>query len=339
MRDRHLATRCRACHAPMAPQQDTCSRCRTQWATEDRPRTPLHAIPGGAPTDPVGRPRAVNEARPGHGPLGRRRRPRPLRDRGPPARGQRRQPGGLNRRVHCPPGGGTVRRHRLARVRAAVERVIALAAPVHWRCPCLCVGGGGLRLRRVRRSSTSDVALGAQRGCRGRPLAAHHAGQAARASEPARRQRRRLLSRRDGWSGASGEADRRTGRPLTPHTPMAIASVTKTFIAALVVKLAEDGRLRSGFRSRPVAAFASMPTARCRAPAPRRRAAFRESGSLDPRSCPSSEARAGRRRRARPHRAQWRCPEQRRSAGERPPACRECLAPSDAAIRLRRARR
>src|SRR3954452_24690854 len=51
-------------HAPMAHQEDTCWRCGTQWATEDRPRTPLHVIPGGAPTDAVGRARAVNEARP-----------------------------------------------------------------------------------------------------------------------------------------------------------------------------------------------------------------------------------------------------------------------------------
>ena len=45
------------------------------------------------------------------------------------------------------------------------------------------------------------------------------------------------------WSGASGEADRRTGRPLHSQTPMAIASVTKTFIAALILKLAEAGPL------------------------------------------------------------------------------------------------
>jgi hypothetical protein len=47
----------------MARQEDTCGRCGTQWATEDRPRTPLHVIPGGAPTDAVGKARAVNEAR------------------------------------------------------------------------------------------------------------------------------------------------------------------------------------------------------------------------------------------------------------------------------------
>ena len=63
MRDRHLSRLCRACHAPMARQEDTCWRCGTQWATEDRPRTPLHVIPGGAPTDAVAKARAVNEER------------------------------------------------------------------------------------------------------------------------------------------------------------------------------------------------------------------------------------------------------------------------------------
>ena len=63
MRDRHLSRLCRACHAPMARQEDTCWRCGTQWATEDRPRTPLHVLPGGAPTDAAGKARAVNEAR------------------------------------------------------------------------------------------------------------------------------------------------------------------------------------------------------------------------------------------------------------------------------------
>ncbi|MEA2180742.1 MAG: hypothetical protein QOG77_4039 [Solirubrobacteraceae bacterium] len=63
MRDRHLPRLCRPCHAPMARQEDTCWRCGTQWATEDRPRTPLHVIPGGAPTDAVGKARGVDEAR------------------------------------------------------------------------------------------------------------------------------------------------------------------------------------------------------------------------------------------------------------------------------------
>jgi hypothetical protein len=63
MRERHLPRLCRACRGPMARQEDTCWRCGTQWATEDRPRTPLHVIPGGAPTDAVGKARAVKESR------------------------------------------------------------------------------------------------------------------------------------------------------------------------------------------------------------------------------------------------------------------------------------
>lgn len=46
-----------------------------------------------------------------------------------------------------------------------------------------------------------------------------------------------------GWSGASGLApDGRT--PLTGASPFAIASVTKTFTAAIVLQLVEEGRLR-----------------------------------------------------------------------------------------------
>ena len=42
---------------------------------------------------------------------------------------------------------------------------------------------------------------------------------------------------------ASGYADVATKRPLTVDTPFRIASVTKTFVAATVLKLAEQGRL------------------------------------------------------------------------------------------------
>lgn len=42
---------------------------------------------------------------------------------------------------------------------------------------------------------------------------------------------------------AGGTADRATGRPLTPETPFRIASVTKTFVAATALRLAEEGRL------------------------------------------------------------------------------------------------
>jgi len=46
-----------------------------------------------------------------------------------------------------------------------------------------------------------------------------------------------------GWSGASGLApDRLT--PLTGASPFAIASVTKTFTAAIVLQLVEEGRVR-----------------------------------------------------------------------------------------------
>ncbi|HEX7171448.1 MAG TPA: serine hydrolase domain-containing protein [Candidatus Limnocylindria bacterium] len=51
---------------------------------------------------------------------------------------------------------------------------------------------------------------------------------------------------RDGellWAGSSGRA--RDGRtPLTPRTPLVIGSVTKTFVAAAVLQLVEEGRLR-----------------------------------------------------------------------------------------------
>jgi D-alanyl-D-alanine carboxypeptidase len=46
------------------------------------------------------------------------------------------------------------------------------------------------------------------------------------------------------WSGGSGLADRATGTRATADTPFAIASLTKTFVGALAVRLAADGRLR-----------------------------------------------------------------------------------------------
>lgn len=51
---------------------------------------------------------------------------------------------------------------------------------------------------------------------------------------------------RDGellWTGSSGRA-RDGSTPLTPGTPMVIGSVTKTFVAAAILQLAEEGRLR-----------------------------------------------------------------------------------------------
>src|SRR5215210_4814190 len=46
------------------------------------------------------------------------------------------------------------------------------------------------------------------------------------------------------WSGGSGVANRATNAPVTGRMPFPIASITKTFVAALTVKLAEQGRLR-----------------------------------------------------------------------------------------------
>ena len=46
------------------------------------------------------------------------------------------------------------------------------------------------------------------------------------------------------WAGASGIADPSTGDPVTRRTLFAIGSLTKTFIAALVLKLSEDGLVR-----------------------------------------------------------------------------------------------
>jgi D-alanyl-D-alanine carboxypeptidase len=46
------------------------------------------------------------------------------------------------------------------------------------------------------------------------------------------------------WSGGSGVADRRTGRRVTARTTFAIASITKAFMGALTLKLAQEGRVR-----------------------------------------------------------------------------------------------
>ncbi|GAA3392492.1 serine hydrolase domain-containing protein [Streptomyces roseoviridis] len=51
--------------------------------------------------------------------------------------------------------------------------------------------------------------------------------------------------RRDGrtWRGASGVADLATGRPVTPGMRQRIGSVTKTFVAAAVMRQVERGRI------------------------------------------------------------------------------------------------
>ena len=46
------------------------------------------------------------------------------------------------------------------------------------------------------------------------------------------------------WTGVAGVADLATSRPLTPQTPFPIASVSKTFLAAEILALVGEGRLR-----------------------------------------------------------------------------------------------
>src|SRR5690348_7860103 len=45
------------------------------------------------------------------------------------------------------------------------------------------------------------------------------------------------------WAGAAGVADRATRRPLRANAGLRIASVTKTFTAAAILRLAENGEL------------------------------------------------------------------------------------------------
>jgi D-alanyl-D-alanine carboxypeptidase len=45
------------------------------------------------------------------------------------------------------------------------------------------------------------------------------------------------------WAGGSGVADRQTGTRVTARTTFAIASITKAFVGALALKLAQEGRV------------------------------------------------------------------------------------------------
>lgn len=45
------------------------------------------------------------------------------------------------------------------------------------------------------------------------------------------------------WSGGSGVADRHTGARVTARTTFAIASITKAFVGALALKLAQQRRV------------------------------------------------------------------------------------------------
>ncbi|GAA4241371.1 serine hydrolase domain-containing protein [Actinomadura meridiana] len=45
------------------------------------------------------------------------------------------------------------------------------------------------------------------------------------------------------WKGASGVADVRTGRPVTPDMPQRVGSITKTFVATAILQQVEKGRI------------------------------------------------------------------------------------------------
>ena len=45
------------------------------------------------------------------------------------------------------------------------------------------------------------------------------------------------------WEGAAGVVDPATGEPMTPEHPVQVASNTKTYIAASILRLWEDGRI------------------------------------------------------------------------------------------------
>jgi CubicO group peptidase (beta-lactamase class C family) len=123
-------------------------------------------------------------------------------------------------------------------------------------------------LARCRRLSLLLLALAGSAGCGGnagvpsvgiaRTLAASaHAGAPAK-TEPlqavldeARRQTHTpgvaAVIMSDGavvWSGTSGVVDKATQAPVTAQTLFSLASVTKMFVATLVLRLHEEGKLR-----------------------------------------------------------------------------------------------
>ncbi|MFD0822636.1 serine hydrolase domain-containing protein, partial [Micromonospora zhanjiangensis] len=53
----------------------------------------------------------------------------------------------------------------------------------------------------------------------------------------------RIVTTAGCWTGASGVADLRTGRPVPPDARFRIGSVTKVFTAAMVLQLAAEGRV------------------------------------------------------------------------------------------------
>ena len=52
------------------------------------------------------------------------------------------------------------------------------------------------------------------------------------------------------WTGVAGTADRARLEPLLPDVTFRLASNTKTFTAAAILRLAEEGRLRLDDHSR-----------------------------------------------------------------------------------------
>ena len=54
------------------------------------------------------------------------------------------------------------------------------------------------------------------------------------------------------WRGRSGLADVAAGRPVTTDTAFSVASVSKTFTAALIMRLVEDGRLTLETRAKTI---------------------------------------------------------------------------------------